>query len=60
MKTFIILTLLLFTNNLSANELAWVDQQVEAIKPPRSGLKSSTLNSVSDPFIFLTFLEGLA
>ncbi len=53
MKNFIIVTVLFFIVNLSANELAWVDEQIEAIKPSRSGLKSSSISSMKDPFIFL-------
>ena len=53
MKNFIILTMLFFTINLSSNELSWVDEQIEAIKPSRSGLKSSSISSMKDPFIFL-------
>ncbi len=56
MKTFfIVITILLTANvNANANELAWVDEQVEAIKPPREGMKSSELSRLKDPFIFLT------
>lgn len=53
MKKLILIALSLFIFNLNANELAWVDQQIEAIKPPRSGLKSSALSSLNNPFIFL-------
>lgn len=34
-------------------ELSWVDEQVEAIKPPREGLKVAAVNHLKDPFIFL-------
>ena len=54
MKTFtIIVSLLLYTLCLHANELSWVNKQIEAIKPPRSGLKNSNMESLNDPFIFL-------
>jgi len=53
MKTFFILMTLMFTLNLSANELSWVNEQVEAIKPPRAGMKRSELSALKDPFIFL-------
>ncbi|MEA3331765.1 MAG: hypothetical protein U9Q29_08750 [Campylobacterota bacterium] len=53
MKTLFIVTFLLLTINLSSNELAWVDEQVDAIKPPRSGIKNSTISRLKDPFIFL-------
>lgn len=43
--------LLLFGTLLVANsEVSWVDEQIEAIKPPR---KSPVIASISDPFIFL-------
>ena len=53
MKTFYIAIALLLTVNLSSNELAWVDEQVEAIKPPRDGMKNRELSILKDPFIFL-------
>jgi len=53
MKTFFIVITILLTANLNANELAWVDEQVEAIKPPRTGMKSRELSILKDPFIFL-------
>ncbi|MEN8303943.1 MAG: hypothetical protein ABFQ64_07720 [Campylobacterota bacterium] len=53
MKTFFIVITALLTANLNANELAWVDEQVEAIKPPRTGMKSRELSILKDPFIFL-------
>jgi hypothetical protein len=36
-----------------ANELAWVDEQVEAIKPPREGISNKDISKLKDPFIFL-------
>lgn len=53
MKTFFILMTILLTVNLSSNELSWVDEQVEAIKPPRIGMKGREISIVKDPFIFL-------
>lgn len=51
MKTVIFFLLTLFIgSSTSANELAWVDEQVEAIKPPR---KAPKIYSISNPFIFL-------
>ncbi|MDD2789421.1 MAG: hypothetical protein PHU40_02020 [Sulfurimonas sp.] len=41
------------TLTLSSNELAWVDHQIDAIKPPRTGVTSATISALSDPFIFL-------
>ena len=53
MKTFFITMVILFTVNLSSDELSWVNDQVEAIKPPRTGMKSRELSILKDPFIFL-------
>ena len=53
MKAFFIIITILFTLNLSSNELTWADEQVEAIKPPRVGMKSRELSILKDPFIFL-------
>ncbi|MEA3370263.1 MAG: hypothetical protein U9Q40_02915 [Campylobacterota bacterium] len=53
MKTFFIIISVLLTVNLSSNELSWVNEQVEAIKPPRIGMKNRELSIVKDPFIFL-------
>jgi hypothetical protein len=53
MKAMLILiTLSLFIHS-SANELAWVDEQIEAIKPPREGLDEKQFSFLKDPFIFL-------
>jgi len=53
MKKLTILTFLLFATHLPANELAWVDEQVEAIKPPRKGISIKDISKLKDPFIFL-------
>ncbi len=53
MKKLLILTLLLCTTHLFANELAWVDEQIEAIKPPRKGIATKDISKLKDPFIFL-------
>jgi len=53
MKNLFIMSFLLLTLNLSSNELAWVDEQVNAIKPPRTGVKSSVISRLRNPFIFL-------
>lgn len=49
MKTIISVSILLSTI-LCANELAWVDEQIQAIKPAR---KSLHITKLSDPFVFL-------
>ena len=54
MKNHIIVSFLcLFTVVLSSNELAWVDKQIDAIKPPRKGLSNSAVSNLTSPFIFL-------
>ncbi|MDD5156555.1 hypothetical protein [Sulfurimonas sp.] len=52
MKTKTITFLLLFfmSTILVATELEWVDEQIEAIKPPRNGIKITTM---TDTFVFL-------
>jgi len=52
MKTLLPLSLSLAIS-LCANELSWVDEQVAAIKPPRSGVSMRSIKSIRDPFIFL-------
>ncbi len=53
MKTFFMAMMILLTANLSSDELAWVDEQVAAIKPSRVGMKNRELSILNDPFIFL-------
>ncbi|QOY52819.1 hypothetical protein [Candidatus Sulfurimonas baltica] len=51
MKTILIASAsIILTGILAANELAWVDEQIEAIKPPRKGIN---ISYAKDPFIFL-------
>jgi hypothetical protein len=51
MKTTLMLLVAIFlSNSLYADELEWVDEQIQAIKPPRKGVNISI---VGDPFIFL-------
>ena len=57
MKTLLTLTLLVLSINLVANELKWVDNQIQAIKPPRSGISKVKINTVKSPFIFLNKKE---
>jgi len=45
--------------SLHANELQWVDEQINAIKPPRSGLSETVLLSLKDPFIFLNSTKDI-
>jgi len=53
MKTLFLALCLFLFSNLLANELSWVDEQVEAIKPPRSGMRHSTISTLKNPFVFL-------
>ena len=51
MKTTLTILLTLFlSSSLYADELEWVDEQIEAIKPPRKGVNISALGT---PFVFL-------
>lgn len=51
MKTLLITSSsLLISTSILATELSWVDEQIEAIKPPR---KSVHIKSIKNPFIFL-------
>jgi len=54
MNFFITISLFLSIITLKANELEWVDEQINAIKPPREGLSNSFLVLLDDPFIFFT------
>ncbi len=53
MKTLLITILLLITTTIVADELSWVDEQVQAIKPPRTGVSTSKINVLGSPFVFL-------
>ena len=51
MKTILIIMLSLFLGTtLYSTELSWVDEQIEAIKPPRKG---TNISSIKSPYIFL-------
>jgi len=53
-KTTLLITLscLLFAGDKAVN-LSWVDQQIDAIKPPRKGVSYRAISLLRDPFIFL-------
>lgn len=53
MKTLLTLLLLFSFQTLWANELEWVDEQIESIKPPRPGMSSKETRRLKDPFLFL-------
>ncbi len=48
-------TLIIFFSilQLHADELLWVNKQIDAIIPNRVGLDSNTISKLKDPFIFL-------
>ncbi|MDQ7061589.1 MAG: hypothetical protein Q9M43_10850 [Sulfurimonas sp.] len=39
--------------SLTANELQWVDEQIQAIKPSRTGISKAKINAIKSPFIYL-------
>lgn len=49
---FIISSLIVFETTTIADELSWVDTQVDAIKPSRVGISNFEISKVKDPFIF--------
>ena len=52
-KHILIVSVLLSSLMFGADELGWVDTQIEAIKPPRKGMTNSELANAKSPFIFL-------
>lgn len=58
MKNLMIILSLFVTNTLMSNELSWVDEQIQAIKPPREGMESHDILSIKDPFIFLSKIKS--
>jgi hypothetical protein len=52
MKYLFPIIFLLFTINLSSDEVQWVDEQIKAIKPPREGVSDANISRLKDPFIF--------
>lgn len=57
MKKYLLILTLTMSTSLFANELHWVDTQVEAIKPPRKGMQTQELAGIKDPFVFLVKKE---
>lgn len=53
MKNLYFVLLLFLATQLFSNELAWVDEQIEAIKPERVGISNSEISKIKSPFIFL-------
>jgi len=53
MKNLYLLLTLLIATQLFCDKLAWVDEQIEAIKPARVGISDKEISKIKDPFIFL-------
>ncbi len=53
MKPILLSLSVILSTVLLSDELSWVDEQVQAIKPPRSGVHSREISHIKDPFIFL-------
>ena len=53
MKNILLILSLFIATHSIADELKWVDAQIQAIKPPRSGISKSQIDMIKDPFIFL-------
>ena len=53
MKNILLILSLFIITHAIANELEWVDEQIQAIKPPRNGISKSQIDMIKDPFIFL-------
>jgi len=53
MKNISKVIVLLLSLNLSANDISWVDHQIDAIWPTRKGLDLKSLKFLKDPMIFL-------
>ena len=51
MKNLFIVLLFILSLNVTANELQWVDEQIQAIKPPRVGVLASKIDATKNPFI---------
>lgn len=52
MKTILIISLLI-SSTLFANELSWVDKQLDAIKPSRNGVSNYNISKLNNPFVYL-------
>jgi len=58
MKT-LLLTLIFVTGSLFADtNTEWVDKQIAAIKPPRSGVAHASINGIKNPFIYVYKKSG--
>ena len=55
---YIIITLVVLSISIFANDLKWVDEQIQAIKPPRTGVNKAKINSLKTPFIYVKSKDG--
>lgn len=53
MKNYALYLLIFALNTLNAEDLSWVDKQVDAIKPTRLGVSDKSIMQLKDPFVFL-------
>ena len=53
MKIIFLFMLSVIFISINADELSWVDTQIEAILPNRVGIDKSSITKVKNPFIFL-------
>jgi len=60
MKILYAIFILLGMSQLCASELSWVDEQVAAIKPPRTGISINEISALKDPFIFLVKKDDIS
>lgn len=58
MKNSILILSLLASASLLSDELSWVNEQVQAIKPARQGMNNRDIRIIKDPFIFLAKNRG--
>jgi len=55
LKTFftIFILILNYTILIGYDDISWVNDQIEAIKPVRKGISNQKINLIKDPFVFL-------
>lgn len=53
MKTLTIFFVITLAIQSFGNELQWVDDQINAIKPPRAGISKARINAIKSPFVTL-------
>jgi hypothetical protein len=50
----IALAALMSTISYAEFDLSWVDKQIDAIQPERTGIQDENINAIKEPFIFLS------